>query len=226
MIDRGRFWSLLAPADRDALERIGQRRRYGSGEVLLHQAEPSNHILILLSGSVKVTCSDAEGREVVLALRGPGDILGEMEVMIEEAPRSAAIRTLRNEVDALVVPARRFVEFLDRHPAAWRSLYTVLALRLREANRNAREFGRTGVRQALARLLSDLARQHGEPVENGIAISVLSQDEIAACIWSSRDAVAHELQLLRRKGILSTGRRVVTVIDLPALDHIARRGDD
>jgi CRP-like cAMP-binding protein len=221
-----RFWELLSADDRAALESIGQYRRFGAGETLLHEAEPSSHILVLRIGSVKVTCCDSEGKEVILALRGPGDIIGEMEVMIHDPRRSAAIRTLINDVQALVVPAGRFSAFLDEHPTAWRALYTVLALRLRESNRNAREFGRTGVRQALARLLVDLARNYGEPAaDGGVAIRILSQDEVAACIWASRDAVAHELQVLRQRRVLSTGRRIITVNDPSGLESMAQSGE-
>jgi CRP-like cAMP-binding protein len=220
------FWEYLAEQEREALIAIGKARRFAPEESILHETEPSNHILIIQSGWAKVTSTDSEGREVILALRGPGDIIGEMEALIEDSARSAGVRSLAEEVNAIVISSARFREFLSLYPSAWYALYKVLALRLRESNRNAREFGRSGVRQALARLLLDLATRHGISRSNGqIHVTLLSQDEIAACIWSSRDAVAHELRVFRERGIAATGRRSFTLLDVPELKRIAQSGE-
>ncbi|GAA1862789.1 Crp/Fnr family transcriptional regulator [Actinomadura bangladeshensis] len=220
------FWDYLEEDERQALLLLGRKRTFDADSVLLHEDEPSSHVLILLQGWVKIACNDSEGREVILAIRGPGDILGEMEVMLADPRRSAMVKTLMNRLQALVVPATAFTRFLDDHPNAWRALYLVLAYRLREANRNAREFGRIGVRQALARLLLDLATRHGERSTDGlITVRLLSQDEISACIWASRDAVAHELVQLRNRNVLRTGRRSFTIIDMREIRRIAQAGD-
>ncbi|MEU8799801.1 Crp/Fnr family transcriptional regulator [Spirillospora sp. NPDC048819] len=220
------FWEYLEESEREALISLGRKRVFGGDSVLLHEDEPSSHVLVLLNGWVKIACNDSEGREVILAIRGPGDILGEMEVMLEDPRRSAMVKTLINKVEALVVPATAFTRFLDEHGNAWRALYLVLAYRLREANRNAREFGRIGVRQALARLLLGLAIRHGTKSADGsITVQLLSQDEISACIWASRDAVAHELVELRKRNALITGRRSFTITDVEEIRRIAQAGD-
>ncbi|WP_049563826.1 Crp/Fnr family transcriptional regulator [Nonomuraea sp. SBT364] len=220
------FWDYLDDAERQALLDLGRKRTFAADTTLLHEEEPSNHVLIVMSGWVKVTCQDSEGREVVLALRGPGDIIGEMEVMLEDSGRSASVRSLlNNSVDALVLPPSRFISFLGHYPNAWLALYKVLAYRLRQSNRNAREFGRIGVRQALARLLLELAVRHGTKNADGsVTVQVLSQEEIAAFIWSSRDAVARELVQFRERGLLSTGRRSYTINDMGSLRKIAKSG--
>ena len=220
------FWEYLDAGQRSALFAIGRRRRFRPDEAVIHESEPSSHVLIIESGWVKVSTFNVDGREVILALRGPGDIIGEMEAMLDDPRRSAGIRVLAWEVTALVIPAGEFRRFFDSHPAAWHALYKVLALKLRESDRTAREFGRTGVRQALARLLLELAARHGEPnSDKKIAVTLLSQEEIAACIWSSRDAVAHEFRVFREQGIVSTGRRSFAIRNLKELQRIAQSGE-
>jgi CRP/FNR family transcriptional regulator, cyclic AMP receptor protein len=220
------FWEYLTEQERRALVAAARERHYRAEESILHESEPSNHVLIIKSGWAKITSLDSEGREVILALRGPGDIIGEMEALIDDPRRSAGVRSLSEGVIGLVIPSARFREFLNSYPTAWFALYKVLAFRLRESNRNAREFGRTGVRQALARLLLDLAARHGCPDRDGtVVVTLLSQDEIAACIWASRDAVAHELRVFRERRITSTARRSFTIINLPELEKIAQSGD-
>jgi CRP/FNR family transcriptional regulator, cyclic AMP receptor protein len=220
------FWDYLGPREQEAVTALARRRTFGAQETILHESEPSDHIFVLVTGWVKVTVVDSGGREVILALRGPGDIVGEMEALIDDPRRSASVRTLNQPVTALILPSRTFRQFLDEYPAAWLALYKVLAFRLRESNRNAREYGRVGVRQALARVIVDLATRIGSKDSLGrLEVSLLSQDELAASIWSSRDAVAHEIQDLRRRGILGTGRRSFTVLDPQKLRSLAQSGE-
>ena len=71
-------------------------------------------IVVVLSGRVKVSTVTPEGKEVVLAFRGPGDLLGELSAIDGEA-RSATVGALE-AVDAAVVAATDFRAFLSAHP--------------------------------------------------------------------------------------------------------------
>ena len=71
------------------------------------------------------------GEEVVLAERGPGELLGDLSG-IDGQPRSASVTALE-EVRGLVVPLRAFRGFLMDHPRAAISLLELLSRRLREA---------------------------------------------------------------------------------------------
>jgi hypothetical protein len=72
--DRVPFLARLEKEDRAALLAAGRPLRYRERAVIMHQDEPSTHVLLLLHGWTKVTAIAANGYEALLALRGPGDL--------------------------------------------------------------------------------------------------------------------------------------------------------
>ena len=90
--------------------------------------------------------------------------------------------------------------------------------RLRDADRRRVEFGSQHTMGRVAGYLAEMAERHGRPLDGGIEIGVsLSQEELAGYIVASRESVARALMTLRRRGLITTGRRSVIVLDLDAL---------
>ena len=91
--DRVPFLARLEQEDRTALLSLGRELNFAPRVALLHQSEPSSHVLFLVQGWTKVTASAANGYEALLALRGPGDIVGESAALTGR-PRSATVTAL------------------------------------------------------------------------------------------------------------------------------------
>src|SRR2546423_541661 len=130
------FPAALDEPERAALLERGGRRRYRRGATVFHEGGGSDEIVVVLSGRVKVSTVTADGKEVVLAFRGPGDLLGELSA-IDGEPRSATVGALE-PVEAAVVPARELRAFLSAHPRVAILLLEMLARRLRDADRKRR----------------------------------------------------------------------------------------
>lgn len=214
--DAGEFGARLSERDRADLGRLGGRRRLPSGALLFLEGTRSETVVLVTSGRVKVFASAAEGTEVVLAVRGPGALLGEL-AMIDEQPRSASVQCME-PTEVLVIGAAEFVTFLHDHPRAMWLLLRILSSRLRDADRKRFEFGVYDTLGRVAHLLVELAERFGEPTESGIRIRLpITQDELAGWVGASREAVAKALRTLRTCGYLRTERRTVTVLDIRAL---------
>jgi Cyclic nucleotide-binding domain len=71
----------------------GAVRRFEKGEILMRQGEPGRYVFILVAGRVKVARVDADGNELLLAVRGVADIVGELAVLGGEM-RSATVTAL------------------------------------------------------------------------------------------------------------------------------------
>ncbi|WP_082526769.1 Crp/Fnr family transcriptional regulator [Kitasatospora sp. MBT63] len=208
--DRVPFLARLEQEDRAALLALGPRLRFPPRSVVIRQEEPSDHILLLLNGWMKVTAAAANGYEALLALRGAGDIVGE-SAALSGRPRSATVTALE-EVAAVAVDRQRFTEFLTRAPAVMLQLLALSNDRLRTADRRRLEVAALTVRERLADLLLELARTHGSATEEGIEISVpLSQQELAGSVGASREAVARLLKTLRDRGVVITRRRCLVI---------------
>ena len=72
------FWALLSQARTGRPVRPGLPRDYPPGDTLCLEGDPATHVFVLLSGWVKILSATSDGHEIVLALRGDGDIVGEI----------------------------------------------------------------------------------------------------------------------------------------------------
>ncbi|AZM90588.1 Crp/Fnr family transcriptional regulator [Streptomyces sp. W1SF4] len=219
--DRVPFLARLEDEDGAALRALGRELTFAPRTHLIHQNEPAAHVLLILQGWTKVTTSAANGKEALLALRGPGDIVGESAALTGRA-RSATVTALE-PVRAVAVAPERFRSFLARVPAAAFELLALTSDRARAGDRRRLEFASLSVRERLAVLLQDLARTHGRRTEGGIEITVpLSKQEIGGAIGASREMVQRELKHLRDRGVVITGRRTTVIARPDVLRRIAR----
>lgn len=212
------FMARLDPADRDALTARGRQRRWPAGASLFLEGESCSTVVIVVSGRVKVFSLTEHGEEIVLAVRGPGALLGELSA-VDGAPRNASVSALEPVV-ALVVPIAAFTDYLRQHGPAAIALLQLVTAKLRDSDRKRVEFAAYDIAARVARRLVELADRFGEPEPDGpgVRISVaLSQDELAGWVGASREAVAKALRVLRSRGFVSTGRRTMTVLDLDGL---------
>lgn len=210
------FLDALTPDERRALLQLGRRRRFRRGAVLFREGERSDGVFLVLEGRVKVSYFTDAGREIVLSVRGPGDLLGELSTLDGE-PRSASGIAM-GTVEAVLVPAEAFLAFLEAHPRVSLALLRMLSRRLREATRRRIEYGAYDTLGRVARRLVELAREGTLPAGTEIEIPLrLSQEELAGWVGASREAVSKALRVLRRRGWVATHRRGVVILDLEAL---------
>ena len=211
----------LGAADVDALAGRGVFRHCREGQALFVEGEPGGGVVLIRTGLVKVVRTTSAGREVLLALRGPGDLVGEQSAL-DDGPRSATA-VCAAPADVVVVPAVAFRAVLLERPALVLQIAAELSRRLRDADGKRSEHGSSDVPARLAGRLVELADRFGEPDDDGVRITVpLSQEELAGWTGASREAVAAALRGLRERGWVSTGRRTITVHDLAAVRERAR----
>ncbi|WP_347813233.1 Crp/Fnr family transcriptional regulator, partial [Actinomadura sp. GC306] len=218
------FWDALDEAERAALRRVARPRGYGTRMPLCYQGDDSDHLIVIESGWAKVTSSGPDGREVVLAVRGPGDLVCESAVL-GGRERSATVAAL-GPVRALVVPASRFTGFLDAHPRVWRLVSGTFVRRLDDAGRRLQAHVSAQGARRLAILLADLAdrsARHCPPdASGGVALGPpLSQEELGSWMDASRETVARALATLRGEGLVRTGWRKIIVTDPAGLRAFA-----
>jgi CRP-like cAMP-binding protein len=210
------FLGMLAPEQDHDLRALGVARGFARGAALFHERQAPDRVLVLLRGHAKLTCLSEDNREVVLGIRGPGDLIGELSV-IDGQPRSASAVALE-QVEALVVPAEEFRAYLRRHPDVTLEIVKMISARLRDSNRKRVEFAAQDNTGRVAARVAELAERFGEPASGGLRIALpLSQEELAAWIGCSREAVSKALHAMRELGWLETQRRCITVRDLGAL---------
>ncbi len=215
----GEFLALLTAEEIADLRKAGRTRRWERGATVMAEGDTSDWVLVLTSGRVKVSSHTAAGTEVVLAVRGPGALLGDMSAL-DGHPRSGTVTALE-AVEGLVV--HDFPGYLHDHGRVAVLLMQLVIGRLRDADRKRVEYGAFDTAGRVATRLVELAERYGEPTNGGVRVALpLSQDELAGWTGASREAVSKALRSLRDRGLIETGRRRVIIYDLEGLRKRAR----
>jgi CRP/FNR family cyclic AMP-dependent transcriptional regulator len=198
-----------------ALRREGATRRFPRGQALFVEGDRSDRVFMIERGSVIIFCTAPAGRDVVLAVRGPGDVLGDLSAL-DDKPRVATAVTL-DDVEAVVASRSTLARALKTVDAA-QELIQTLADRLREADRRRLEFATRDTLGRVAARLFELAERFGRSTPDGVVVELpLSQDQLASWCGASREATVKALRTLRSLGCVTTSRRQIVVNDLEAL---------
>ena len=205
-----------------ALRDRGFARSFGRGQALFSEGDVGERVFLIEHGWVTLRSVGPDGEEMILGLRGPGEVVGEMSAF-DGAPRTATALAV-DAVDAVVAPATEVANVLAQDVDAANDFSRILVRRLRESDRQRVEFTVLDTLARVARRLLDLSDRFGTPGPDGVVHVELplAQDELASWCGSSREATVKALRTLRELGAISTGRRRVTVHDREKLRLHAR----
>ncbi len=200
----------VAGGERARVSKLFEERRYPRGRVIFGKDDPADFVCILKSGLVKLLGESHRSRETLLHILKPGDVFGEL--LLSEASRPfTAVAGTDAAVDA--IPRGNFVRLLSSHPAVALNFIRVLSGRLARVERSVAEFGHTWSYHRLAKVLLQLANEHGLPAPSGSGTLVplaLTHVELASMIGTTRETVSAQLIRFKRLGLLAReGRHFV-----------------
>ncbi|MGV9932586.1 Crp/Fnr family transcriptional regulator [Streptomyces olivaceoviridis] len=217
------FLSLVSPEVwRDLIER-GHRRTYRSKAVLLAQGESPDGVIALVDGLVKVVQGNEAGDRLTLMLRGPGEVLGEMGVLLDR-PRSATVTAVR-PCTGVVMAAHAFRGYVARHRLE-SVVYRLSVDRLNSQERLRADLAHLPPPARLARVVVHLADEVGHrDGAGGVVVDLgIPREDLATMAGMSRSSAFAALARLQSDGIVTLGRRLLIVRD-PALLRAAAQDD-
>ena len=189
----------------------GDVRRYRKGTIVIHEGDTGDTVFILLSGRVKVYCTDARDKEITFGLFGPGEYFGEMA--LDGGPRSASVIT-QETCDCAVISRLRLVAFIAQHPELAFELLSKVIRRLRLATRDARNLAFIDVYGRLTQCLQELSTPQADGTRR--ILERITHQEIASRVGCSREMVSRILKDLHRGGYLAIEeRQIVLAAKLP-----------
>lgn len=200
------FWGMLDATDRTALHSASTCVEFAPGSVICHQGDQSRNVLVVSRGRVRVSRFTVTGEETVLAVRGPGEIIGELSAV--DGQRRSATLIAVDSVRGIMISARSLEALCRSRPGiAWAMLRVVAA---RQRAMGDQQDLRTGPSlHRVGAMLLDLAHR-GE--DDLIATVPLSQRELAGIAGISRETLARALKVLREAGIIETRRNAVVIL--------------
>jgi CRP/FNR family cyclic AMP-dependent transcriptional regulator len=118
----------MAPTQLDWVAQNAHRRVFEAGRNVMTVEQPGEAVFIILHGTVKIHIEQGD-RDVILAILGAGDMLGEMS-LIDSIGRSASAVTLENTL-MLWMDKKTFNYMLDNFPQVARNLVKIMVARVR-----------------------------------------------------------------------------------------------
>jgi len=199
---------------------LGTPLRRPSGATIFNEGDSSTSVYAIVSGRVRIEVSTPSGNRLVIAAKGPGEIFGEFGAL-DGAPRSASALAVE-PVFLVQLATAGFLELLEREPTLSVSLLQTLSGQLRQAVRRVTLRNSADTTTRLAHRLADLADRFGEYNDETIDIELtITQDDLAGWIGATRESTARSLRSLRERGLVTTGRKRISVPDVEALRRVS-----
>jgi CRP/FNR family cyclic AMP-dependent transcriptional regulator len=192
-----------------------QYKRFPAATEIITIRQPGKVAYIILEGSVKIHIDQPDGSDVLLAILGAGEIVGEMS-LADSLGRSATVVTLEPST-FLMMDRATFWESLQEMPAMTYNLVDILSRRLRLANVHTQVLARLDVQGRVAAQILAFAQEYGEIASNGgVLIPLrLTQSDLAGMVGASRVRVNQAISYFKRCGYLSITRNHHIIVHEP-----------
>jgi CRP/FNR family transcriptional regulator, cyclic AMP receptor protein len=189
-------------------------RNFRRGQIVFTRSDPSDSVIVVVSGRVKVTIRSADGGELTLAVVRAGGVLGELGVA-DEGLRSGDAETLE-ECQLLFIPRETIKDICARVPSAALALASSIAFTLRRLTEATADLVFLDLPRRVAKVLLSQPRD-----EDGVIRQKMSQEELAHQVGGTRQSVNAALRGFEKRGWIEARDRAVTVKQAAALARFA-----
>lgn len=176
------------------------KRQVKRGELIVEQGKCSNALFIILSGKARVVMTDRRGREVILAVIGAGDYVGEIS-LIDGKNHSANVQA-ESKCDLLVLGRNEFKSCLSSNHAMANSVIKGLVHRLRHADEKISSLALMDVYGRVAQTLMTTASLVGE--RQLLIREKITRQDIAKKVGASREMVSRVMREFEEQGFIKT----------------------
>lgn len=200
-------------------QRLGVARTVLKGTQLFEEDQESNHVFVLCTGKVKLSCASREGKTLILKFALPGDILGLGAVVTGATYEVTAEVIEPTEIKS--IRRKEFLEFLEKHGEASLHAAKSLSEEYRSAFFDARRFALSGSAAGrLASLLLELAESASSGKSEMRFTMALTHEELANMVSSSRETVTRMLSKFKREKLIEMRGVSIIVINRTKLEQL------
>jgi CRP/FNR family cyclic AMP-dependent transcriptional regulator len=216
------FFCDLEPEALDQLCRYAKHATLKRGATLFSKGDPGNCLYAVISGTVKMSVSSADGRSAILNLVGPGEIFGEM-ALLDGLARSAAA-TANTNCEVFVIDRREFIPFVRGQPALAMKFIELLCTRLRSTSDQVEQIILQNLPGRLASALIRLTEKH--KLGPGGRTIAITQQEISEMVGMTRESINKQLRVWVARNWVRLEHGAIVVLNAEPLQALAEAGSD
>ena len=211
----------LSEEDRQRLAEVALVRSWEKGETIFNEGDPSDFLLTVLVGRVKIVKLQPSGKEVILEIFGPGDPLGTV-VAYEGRPFPASAIALES-TSCLLVRRGPFFGLLEKHPSLVRGLLSAFTRRIVELAQRIPEVAGARVETRFAHLFLKLADRVGQARGTSVFIPLaLSRQELADLTGTTIETCIRLMSRWSKEGVVDTEKDGFVLIDRAVLEALTQ----
>jgi CRP/FNR family transcriptional regulator, cyclic AMP receptor protein len=210
----------LDPEAFDQLCRYAKHATLRRGATICSKGDPGNSLFAVISGTVKISTSSADGRSAILNLIGAGEIFGEMSVLDGQARSADA--TANTNCEIFIIDRREFLPFVRSQPALAMKFIELLCIRVRWTSDQVEQVILQDLPGRLASALIRLTEKHKtEPAGRTIAIT---QQEISEMVGMTRESINKQLRVWAARKWVRLEHGAIVVLDAKPLQALTEAG--
>lgn len=219
-----RLLGVLCNLDTKGIEECSQHKttnQYKKGQVIFYEGNQAYGIYCVFAGRVKLYKTGVDGKQQIVRIAGPGDLLGYRSLFAGE-PYHATGEALE-EATICCIDKDAFFPMLSKNPQLSLGIIKKLAKELREAEDMATSIAHRSVRERMAELLLLLKETYGKEGKKGICIDLhLSREEMGEMIGITQETAIRLLSEFKKDGLIEVQDREITILNPNALLKTAR----
>jgi CRP-like cAMP-binding protein len=210
----------LDPEALDQLCRYAKHCTMKRGTTIFSRGDPGNSLFAVISGTVKMSISSADGRSAIFNLISAGEIFGEI-ALLDGLPRTADA-TANTNCEILVIDRREFLPFVRSQPALAMKLIELLCARLRWTSDQVEQVILQNLPGRLASALLRLTEKHAlTPGGRTIAVT---QQEISEMVGMTRESINKQLRAWAARDWVRLEHGAIVVLNAEPLQALAEAG--
>ena len=218
-VSRGIFCD-LENKSMDQISKFKVMNHYKKGQTLFTEGSPNFGLYCVNSGKIKVTKTAADGKETILRIVGPGDVLGHQNILTND--KNLVTATMIEEGSVCFID-RKFVQELivEESSVAMNIIRKLSAEMAQSENRNA-AMSNKNVRERLADLLIALKSSYGVKEANRTRLDIkLTREEMASIVGTANETIIRFISEFKEEGILEQEGKVIYLLDENKLNRTA-----
>jgi CRP/FNR family transcriptional regulator, cyclic AMP receptor protein len=211
------YFSDLEPEAFEQLCRYAKHTTLKRGATICSKGDPGNSLFAVISGTVKISTSSADGRSAIFNLIGPGEIFGEVALL--DGLARTADATANTNCEVFVIDRREFIPFVKSQPALAMKFIELLCKRLRWTSDQVEQVILQNLPGRLASALIRLTEKH-KLAPGGRTITV-TQQEISEMVGMTRESINKQLRVWAARDWVRLEHGAIVVLDAEPLQELA-----
>jgi CRP/FNR family transcriptional regulator, cyclic AMP receptor protein len=214
---------IFCDLDPDALDQLCRYAKHSTlkrGATIFSKGDPGNSLFAVISGTVKISISSADGRSAILNLIGAGEIFGEVALL--DGLARTADATANTNCEIFVIDRREFIPFVRSQPALAMKFIELLCTRLRWTSDQVEEVILQNLPGRLASALLRLTEKH-KLAPGGRTIAI-TQQEISEMVGMTRESINKQLRVWAARHWVRLEHGAIVVLNVEPLQELAEAG--